>query len=244
MKFRLVLLGHQLSTGLTTLLIVMLGVFIAIMFVNRYYRKKKDLRLNGLVEGAVDGFLTVIGDYVESFVGKKKRDTFTPLAITLFLIIFFMNILSTVGLQEGASDLFVPVTFAISMFLLWTIYAIFTIGPINYIKDFFSPIPIMFPVEILSTLAVPVSLSMRMFGNILSGYVIMLLFWTGTEALITGLTSFDTAVFNLLGVLAAPVIVIGGLLTGYFSLFSPFIQALVFMSLTLVNISVFIEEKE
>jgi len=80
----------------------------------------------------------------------------------------------------------------------------------------FKPIPILFPINLIGEIAVPFSMSLRLFGNVVSGTVIMGLIY---------------------GLLSKVAILWPGVLHVYFDLFSGAIQAYVFCMLTMVFIS-------
>jgi F-type H+-transporting ATPase subunit a len=89
--------------------------------------------------------------------------------------------------------------------------------------DLFKPLPFLFPINLIGEIAVPFSLSLRLFGNVLSGTVIM--------ALIYGLLSKVAFLWP-------------GVLHAYFDIFSGAIQTYVFCMLTMVFISQKIPESK
>ena len=82
-------------------------------------------------------------------------------------------------------------------------------------KELFEPIPLLFPINLIGEIAVPISLSLRVFGNVLAGTVIMAL---------------------LYGLLSKVAFVWPGALHAYFDVFSGAIQSYVFCMLTMVFI--------
>ena len=91
----------------------------------------------------------------------------------------------------------------------------------------------MLPMNIVGKFSTMVSMSVRLFGNILCGGIMMQLVYGATSALsnaIARLFGAEGSVFNFMGPLIAPV------LHAYFDLFSGFIQTLVFVTLTMVLI--------
>ena len=75
--------------------------------------------------------------------------------------------------KRQLSDLSVTVSFGLSTFLIINYYGLREKGVIGRIKSYGKPKPIIAPFKLISDLATPVSLSCRMFGNILGGYIIM-----------------------------------------------------------------------
>lgn len=177
------------------------------------------------------------GNIVNETVGEKYVRKLTPLAMTMFLTIFIGNMIVLFGFQEAATDFNFPFTWAISMFVFWNVYGIYKIGIGNFFKDFFKPMWWMFPLEVISFITKPLTLMIRMFGNITSGFIMMGIFWLVPQ-LISSM-SMGAGILSL-----AVFLPIGGMLSFYFSIFSPFIQATVFTYLVLVNLGLLINEDE
>lgn len=130
----------------------------------------------------------------------------------LFLFLLFSNISGLLGLRPPTADFGVTfplgvISFAIIQFanIKWNKLGAFT--------DLFKPLPFLFPINLIGEIAVPFSLSLRLFGNVLSGTVIM--------ALIYGLLSKFAFLWP-------------GVLHAYFDIFSGAIQTYVFCMLTMV----------
>ncbi|MFV0289056.1 MAG: F0F1 ATP synthase subunit A [Mycoplasmatales bacterium] len=184
-------------------------------------------------------FIEIFFDYfsaiVESTIGEENVKKFTPLAMTMFLTIFIGNILTLIGFQESATDINFPLAWALSMFIFWNIYGIYKIGIGSFFKDFFKPMWWMFPLEIIGFVTKPLTLFIRMFGNITSGFIMMGIFWTLPEMI--------HSMSGALGIASLAIFVpVGAMLSFYFSVFAPFIQATVFTYLVLVNLGLLINE--
>ena len=96
----------------------------------------------------------------------------------------------------------------------------------GYLKGLLEPFFLMLPINIFGEIAPLVSMSLRLFGNILVGGVMMTIVYT-----FCGLASSLIPVignFNIVGVIVAPV------LHAYFDLFAGFIQMFIFISLTTI----------
>ena len=92
------------------------------------------------------------------------------------------------------------------------------------------PYPFMFPLKLIEEVALPVSLSLRMFGNILGGYIIVEL-WLH---LMTWLSEAITTVPFLRAVTVLP-------LNAVFDIAEPAIQAFIFTMLTVINLSIAVQ---
>jgi F-type H+-transporting ATPase subunit a len=124
-----------------------------------------------------DGFQNVMEVVVEGFdnlitesMGHEGRKFF-PLIATLGLYILTSNLLGLIpGFESPTSNLNTTVSMAIVVFVTTHVVGIRVHG-FKYVKQFLGPIwwltPLMLPIEIVSHLARPLSLSVRLFGNIM-----------------------------------------------------------------------------
>ena len=135
---------------------------------------------------------------------------------TLFLFILFMNLIGLIpGFDSPTMYTMVPFGLAVTTFLFYNGTGVREHG-IGYIKQFFGPMlllaPLMFPIEIISHLARPLSLTVRLFANMFAGEQVYLTFISLTKILV-------------------PVIFLG------LHAFVSFLQAYIFMLLAMVYVS-------
>lgn len=158
---------------------------------------------------------------------------FAPFIGAILLLSAFSSLSSLVGLFAPTSDLNVVAGWAILVFVLITYYKL-KCGPWYYIKGFMEPIPLMLPMNIIGEIATPVSMTLRHYGNILSGTVISIL-------LASALQAASNLVFgHLPGILGTfPFFRVGipAVLSIYFDLFSGCLQAFIFSMLTMLYVS-------
>jgi F-type H+-transporting ATPase subunit a len=132
-------------------------------------------RFQALGEYALGTLLNFFG----TIMGPEKARRYFPLLGTFFLLILFSNML---GLFPGSghftafhvptSTFSCTVAFAIISFVAVQFIAIKETGIKHYFKKFITPIPFMAPLEILDELVRPVSLSLRLYGNIYGGEMV------------------------------------------------------------------------
>ncbi len=154
---------------------------------------------------------SIIGDNL-----KEKTHRYLPFFGTLTILMGVSNLLGLIGLQPPTSNLSVNVTLAIMMFLLIQYTGIKEKGFGDRLKELTQPMWLLTPLNVIGELALPLSLSMRLFGNILAGTIIMLLVYTV-------MNSF--APFGYIGYVVTP------LLHTYFDIFSGLIQTYIFFTL-------------
>jgi F-type H+-transporting ATPase subunit a len=161
---------------------------------------------------------------VEGAMGEKNAAKFLPLIGALWLFILFGNLIGLVpGFVTPNDTLKTNVGIAVMVFLLTHYYGIREHGFINYFKHFMGPsialAPLIFPIELISHFARPLSLAVRLLGNMMADHKVVMSFF----ALVPILVPIP---FMLLGLLVC------------------FIQALVFCTLAMVYIGMAIEHEE
>lgn len=197
---------------------------VALLVVGMRQRAMVPGRLQSLAEASY-GF---VADLVDAQVGKGGRRYF-PFVFTLFMFVLFGNVLGLFPYAFTYTS-HISVTFALAflVFLVTTIVALSLHGK-KFFGYFFpegAPLwlaPIIVPVEVVSYLSRPISLSVRLFANMVAGHVLLKVFATFV-VLLAGLG----AVGPFLAILPFSVNV---LLIG-FELLVAFLQAYVFAILT------------
>jgi F-type H+-transporting ATPase subunit a len=158
------------STVLAGAIVVILGLVIA-----RGISSGVPNKLQLTYEVVVDQ----VRNQVEDAIGPVAPWTI-PLAITLFLFILFCNWLSILPTLFHDREYIPPATadtnttFAMSLlvFVLFTYVGIKHRGFGHYVKGFFKPLPLA-PIKLIEEVAKPLSLSLRLFGNIFAGGVMV-----------------------------------------------------------------------
>ena len=209
-----------------------LAVLISILFLCLYMthgiRARVYTKRAVLAEWAVEK----VEGLVKENMGEYFKG-FAPFIGAILLLSAFSSLSSLVGLFAPTSDLNVVAGWAILVFILITYYKL-KCGPWYYIKGFMEPIPLMLPMNIIGEIATPVSMTLRHYGNILSGAVISIL-------LASALQAASNLVFgNLPGILGTfPFFRVGipAVLSIYFDLFSGCLQAFIFSMLTMLYVS-------
>ncbi len=234
-------LGHRWIVELGGLrinpatLIMSVFVILTIMWLVMSIRKNMRLiptRGQSFFEWILESFYKIVEDTVPD--PRFVRPTFV-VATTLFLYIATSNLIgsfpgvSFVGYENGnlekislfvdtwqppTADLNTNLTYALMVFFISHAFAIKAKGFKMWLKGWFEPNPIMFPMNLIGELAKPLSHSLRLFGNIAGGGILVFIF------------SYLVKYFLL------PVF-----LWGFFGMFVGIIQALVFSILAVAYIS-------
>ena len=115
------------------------------------------------------GFLMGI---LENAAGEKGRK-YTPYLFSVLMYLGVSNVLGLAGIKPPTKDLCVTAGLAICSILLIEFVRYYERGVGHGIKSFLEPSPIMLPFNILEIAIRPLSLCMRLFGNIMGAFVIM-----------------------------------------------------------------------
>jgi F-type H+-transporting ATPase subunit a len=184
-------------------------------------------RVQGVVEMAIEG----LTNFLTGILGPQGKP-YVPFLGTLFLYILCMNLSGTLPLSKSpTASANTTVALALCVFFYVHYIAIRKNGPIGYVKHLMgSPksavewafVPIMFPVHILGEIARPVSLSLRLFGNV-----------TGEDVLLYAFTSLGVAA---LAFMHSPVGIPFQVPFIFLAFLTSFIQALVFTLLSTIYI--------
>ncbi len=113
----------------------------------------------------------MIDGLVDSTMGEGCR-AFSPYIMTLMMSSLFGSLASLFWMRSTTADLNTTLGWAIITFVLITFNKIKYGGIKGYLKGFLEPIFVMAPLNVLSEIATPVSMSFRHFGNMAGGLVI------------------------------------------------------------------------
>lgn len=208
-KFRLFGQELWLTTTHVSVLIIMAGLMIFAV-VARSKLKDTEGRPGGL-QNIAEMIVEMLDSMVFSSMGDKGRKYRNYIGV-LFLFILFSNISGLFGLRSPTADYGVTLPLGLITFFIIQ-YNNVKWNKFGAVKALFEPIPLFFPINLIGELAVPISLSVRLFGNVLSGTVLMGLVY---------------------GMLSRFAIGWPGFLHIYFDIFSGCIQTYVFCMLTMV----------
>jgi F-type H+-transporting ATPase subunit a len=170
-------------------------------------------------------FTEIILKFLDDIIGPRGRE-FLPLVGTLGFFILFSNLLGLVpGFLPPTDNLNTTVACALVVFFATHYYGIKAHG-VKYIKHFLGPVPLLSPlffiIEVISHLARVLSLSMRLFGNIMADHMLLSL--------------------TLMAPLVLPLFL--SPLSMFLGVFVSLIQTFIFMLLSMIYISLALEEAE
>ena len=134
----------------------------------------------------VEMVLDFVHDLARDVIGHDFRP-FLSLLFGLFLFIFTSNLTGLVpGFPPATESINTNLAMGLTVFIWYNIAGVREHGP-AYIKQFFGPVwwlaPLMFGIEVISHLARPISLSLRLYGNIFGDHLVLSVF-TGLSYLV------------------------------------------------------------
>jgi F-type H+-transporting ATPase subunit a len=167
-------------------------------------------------ETTFQNVIELLVDTIQNFIKGTLGEKYTSVALGgwyfgVIVIIWTMNMSGLLGFRNATADIITTAAFGLSTFFIlhymWLKHKKF-----RYFKEYFEPIVVFFPMNVVSEISVPISLSFRLFGNILGGLILMGLIY-----------SFPF--YLKIGIPAA--------LHAYFDVFSGSIQAFIFTVLSI-----------
>lgn len=207
-------MGRDLTFNLEVIVMTWIVILTLIVF-GFFTSRKKDLLPRPI---QVLGELIVATFYqlTEDALGREMAKKYSPLICALFMFLLLSNWLGIIPhLEEPTKDLNTPLSLGIMGFAIAHYAGIKSRGFKAYIQQYFQPMFFMMPLNLIGELSKIISISFRLFGNIMGGSIIILVVSYLTYS-----------------------VVLPPLLNAFFGFFVGTIQAFVFTMLTLVYISV------
>ena len=204
------------SLILQWVIVLVLGLLIA--FINRSLKKIPDKK-----QSVVEIFVEFVGKTVEETMGKSFKD-FVPFIGTLGIYLLSMNLVGIFGIKPPTTDYSVTVGMSLITFIVIQGYTIKKSGIMHYFAGYAKPLPLLLPINIMERIMLPVSLSLRLFGNMFASTIIIELAYQALSSI------------TWVAQLGIPIP-----LHMYFDLFDGTIQMIIFVMLTMINIVIISE---
>jgi F-type H+-transporting ATPase subunit a len=152
-------------TWVTMLLLIVVSVLVT--------RGLKVMPPIGRGQHAFEALVTFLLGEIEAVTGQDPK-RYLPFVGTLFLFIVTSNVLSIVpGFEPPTGSLMTTGALAVAVFLAVPGFGIARVGVRGYLRGYLEPSPFMLPFTIIGEFTRTLALAMRLFGNIMSGTVIV-----------------------------------------------------------------------
>jgi len=227
---QLVIAGYDVSFSNSALFMVVAALLVYGLLT---YGMKARALVPGRLQSLAEMFYEFVANMVRENAGADAKPYF-PFVFTLFMFVLFGNMLGMIPYTfTFTSHIIVTFALALTVFVFVTVLALMKHG--LHFFSFFMPhgapialAPILIPIEVISYVMRPVSLSIRLFANMMAGHTMLKVFAGFTVLMISGL--------GAVGFLAGLVpVAINIALTG-FEFLVAFLQAYVFSILTCLYI--------
>ncbi len=207
------------ETMLNTWIIIAVLVIIALII--RFKLNKFEEVPNSKFQNIIELIVEAMESFTIQNMGEKYK-YFAGWFFGVFAFIFTSNIIGLITLRSPTADLATTLALALTTFTLIHFMGIYK-NKGKYFKEYAEPIFVMIPLNIIGEIATPLSLSLRLFGNILGGTIIMGLIYACLQAV--------NIIIELLGIgILTPILHI------YFDIFEGFLQAFIFVILSMTFI--------
>ncbi len=206
--------GHDMTFNIKV--IIMTWAIFGFLLVFGFLAAKNRRIIPGPVQVIGELFINQLYGLTEDAMDKELGKKYSPLVCALFLFLLASNWCGLFPfMEEPTKDLNTPLSMGLMGFFIAHFAGIRAKGFKGYIKEYFEPIFFMMPLNLIGELAKVVSISFRLFGNIMGGSIIILV------------------VSHLIYSILLPPF-----LNAFFVIFIGAIQAFVFTMLTIVYIAV------
>ena len=206
--------GYQMVFNLETM--VMAWIVFAALLLFAFFATHKRGFVPGRVQIVAELIVGQLYKLTEDALDRRRAEKYGPMICALFLFLLLSNWLGIIPhLDEPTKDLNTPLAFGLMGFIVAHWAGIKSKGFKAYASEYFQPMFFMMPLNLIGELAKIVSISFRLFGNIMGGSIIILVISHLSHS-----------------------IILPPFLNAFFGLFVGTVQAFVFTMLTVVYISV------
>lgn len=170
----------SITKNVLSLFISSILLVVIVLATARWYRRHDSANESPKgIAAIMEPVVMMVHDMARDNIGEEDYKRYSPYLITAFLFIFLNNLLGIVPFFPGGANL----TGNIACTLVLALITFFTVnlsGTKKYFKDIFLPDvplflkPIMPVIEVFSALMKPVSLTIRLFANMLAGHIQLL----------------------------------------------------------------------
>ena len=209
-------------------LIVSLGIMAIILVFSLvvYFKSKKvdPLKKPKGIMLLAEMYVSMMDNLVCKNMGKQYRKIGGGIFGFLSAYLFIAMIIGLLGFEAPVTYLYVPLSLGLSTFIMIHATAAYY-NRKEYFKRYIDPVWAFLPINLLAMWAPLLSITLRLFGNAIAGYVVLKLVYWAFDQIIIGVVSFAPA-----------AVVVTPFLHAYFDIVSGFIQTMVYTLLSMALI--------
>lgn len=134
----------------------------------------RDLKVNQISkrQAVAEFMVTWLQNFVRGMIGEEAKE-YVPYLVSVLIYIALSNVIGLFGLKPPTKDLNVTVALSLMSIILIEASGIRKKGVKKWFKSFAEPVAVIAPINVLEVFIRPLSLCMRLFGNVLGAFVIM-----------------------------------------------------------------------
>lgn len=220
LEFDLAGIGIALTQPMLVTTAIVLISMLVVYFLTRDLKVIPEKKKQVIMEAAYNFIYGLVSDNM-----GEKFMSFVPFIGSIIMFLILVNFVGLIGIQPPTTSFSTTLGLGLTSFVVVQATAIRNGGLGNYIKSYFKPYPFLFPITLLDRLLLPVSLSLRLFGNVVAATTVMSLIYGALHEL------------NFFAQLLIPIP-----FHMYFDIFDGLIQAVIFTFLTMVQIKIVSDE--
>ncbi|MEW9123152.1 MAG: F0F1 ATP synthase subunit A [Thermotaleaceae bacterium] len=209
------------ETVTTTWVIMAILTIFALVATKRFDKVPRGLQ--NVIEMLVDGIYKLTAQTM----GEDKK-AFAPYIGTIMMYLICANLAGLFGFRPPTADINTTLALSLMTFFMIHFFGMKRKGVGTYLKGFLQPFPALLPINVIGELATPISLSFRLFGNIIGGVIIMDLLYGALQSLSQAVGMQNIPIFQT----GIPAV-----FHMYFDVFSGLLQSFIFAMLTMVFVS-------
>jgi len=206
----------QLAQSIINMWYVMAFLTVMALNVNIYVKRSFKLMPDSKLQVGIEAFVEFFYNISRNTMGEKNV-ALAPYIGSIGIFIMLSNLVGMFGIRKvPTTDYSVALGFAVSTFFIVQYHQLSAHGVRGYFKELFEPFPFFFPLNVLEKLTPVLSMSLRLFGNITAGVIIMELVYGALRGISVFAMAFIPVPLHF-----------------YFDIFDGFIQTMVFVILTM-----------
>ena len=159
----------------------MTWITMAIVFVLFVLAARSPKLVPSGLQNVMEFFVEFLNNLMEDTLGIKGRKTMAPMVITLFMFILISNelgMLPQVGVHWTSPTNDINTCFALSLTVALSVYVVGVCkNGMSHFKHFVSPSPAFLPLHLMDEITKPLTMALRLFGNILAGEILLIVLY-------------------------------------------------------------------